>query len=296
MNSEVLVSLITIDYNSADHTAALIESLSLSIYQNWELIIVDNGTNSEAEARFKSLGKENISYIKPAKNLGFAGGNNVGIEQSKGEYVFFVNNDTEITPKLLGQLVSRFSDIPDLGIISPKIIFHNSNIIQYAGYTPLDWRMRNRAIGNKQEDSKDFQLLLPTFSAHGAAMMTRKSVIDKVGRMPELYFLYYEEMDWCQMITQCGYQVCVDQESFIYHKESMSIGKANPLKVYYLTRNRILYSKRNQAWKDRFSFWIYSYFIVFPAKAILYTLKGEVKYAKELLKAHLWNLTHKSHS
>ena len=293
MNEEPLVSLITIDFNSADYTAALIQSLKHSNYTNWELIIVDNGTNNTAKDRFKNCDQDSIFYYKPKKNLGFAGGNNYGIEKSKGEYVFFVNNDTEITPNLIGQLVSRFGSIPRLGIVSPKILFYDSEIIQYAGYTQLDWRMRNRAIGNKEKDGPLFNELSPTFSAHGAAMMTTRSIIKEVGLMPEEYFLYYEEMDWCQMIKKSGYKIYVDQHSVIFHKESMSIGKTSQLKVYYLNRNRILYSRRNQPRFKNLCFICYSYLIVLPIKSLKMLMQGQVRFAKELLKAHYWNFSHK---
>ena len=285
-----LVSLITIDYNSPQYTLALVESLKSSTYSNWELIIVDNAQNDEAARLLSDLGS-NIRFYTAPQNLGFAGGNNYGVEQAKGDYFFFINNDTEVTPELIGQLVSRMQSNERIGLISPKIKFFETNLIQYAGYTELSKTMRNEAVGSKQEDNDQYQSLIRTPFAHGAAMMTSRTVVEQIGMMPELYFLYYEEMDWSEIIKRAGLEIWVDQSAVIYHKESMSIGKLNPLKTYYLSRNRILFSRRNNPLLRNIFFVLYSYFIVLPLKSITFCLKREWDHLNSLVKAHLWHLS-----
>ena len=83
-----------------------------------------------------------------------------------------------------------------------------------------------------------------TAFAHGAAMMVRRSIIQKVGMMPEVYFLYYEELDWCTSISKMGYKICYVHNSKIYHKESVSTGRLSPLKVYYMNRARLNISQK----------------------------------------------------
>jgi GT2 family glycosyltransferase len=191
------------------------------------------------------------------KNLGFAGGNNWGIRQAKGEYIFIVNNDTEITPDLLHQLIAPFYKDPTIGVTSPKIkYFFEPGIIQYAGFNPMNpFTGRTSTVGDKEADNGQYDLSGPTFGAHGCAMMVKRGVIEKTGMFPEVFFLYYEEWDWSARIRKAGYKIWYTAEATIYHKESMSVGKQNPMKVYYHTRNRILYIRRNSSWYQRMVFY-----------------------------------------
>jgi GT2 family glycosyltransferase len=166
-----------------------------------------------------------------------------------------------------------------IGVVSPKIKFFNTNIIQYAGYTPMSLvTARNEAIGNKQEDSNQYTGLHPTPYAHGAAMMVKKMVIEKAGAMSEDFFLYYEELDWCEQIRRRGFSIMVDLDSVIYHKESMSVGKASPLKLFYQTRNRILFVRRNMPTLNKILFHLYFYTAVSPTKLLLYLVKHQKTY------------------
>jgi GT2 family glycosyltransferase len=132
-------------------------------------------------------------------------------------------------------------------MVCPKIKFAwGNNPIQYAGYTPLSKiTLRNSAIGCGEEDDGQYDTAHLTPYAHGAAMMVKREVIDKVGMMPECYFLYYEELDWSMMIRRAGYDIWYEPACTIYHKESQSTGQSSPLKSYYMTRNRLLFAKRN---------------------------------------------------
>ncbi|MCV9385028.1 glycosyltransferase family 2 protein [Reichenbachiella ulvae] len=285
-----LVSLITINYNTEDYTLELLASLQESEYENWELIIVDNSSRVDPTDKLNSLGNK-VNYYRSEQNLGFAGGNNKGVELANGEYYFFVNNDTEVTPTLIGDLIEKFQSNPHIGLLSPKIVYHNTNIIQYAGYTELtQLTLRNEAVGNKREDNGEFESFIPTPYAHGAAMMTSREVVNNVGLMPELFFLYYEEVDWSQSIKEAGYEIWVDQAAKIYHKESMSIGKGNPLKTYYLTRNRILFCRRHRDFFQNFLFFSYSWLFVLPLKSLQYLIKRDQKQLKAFVNAYYWHL------
>ena len=144
-------------------------------------------------------------------------------------------------------LIDRLESSPKIAMVCPKIRFSwGNNAIQYAGYTPLSKiTLRNSAIGCGEEDHGQYDAAHPTPYAHGAAMMAKREVIDKVGLMPECYFLYYEELDWSMMIRRAGYEIWYEPACTIYHKESQSTGQSSPLKSYYMTRNRLLFAKRN---------------------------------------------------
>ena len=244
MPQECELSIITINYNGLTDTCTLIETIPFN--DNLEVIVVDNASkNNEAdviENRFPQ-----VKVIKSEKNLGFAGGNNLGIIAAQGKYLFFINNDTIFKEFNVQSLIDRLESSPDIAVVSPKIRFAWGNHpIQFTGYTPLSKiTVRNQAIGFGEEDLGQYNTAHPTPYAHGAAMLIKREAIDKVGIMPECFFLYYEELDWSMMFTRAGYQIWYEPLCTIYHKESQATGQNSPLRTYYIVRNRLLLVKRN---------------------------------------------------
>ena len=232
-----------------------------------EVIVVDNAS-SQYEASIIEQRYPQVIVIRSKANLGFAGGNNLGIQAAHGRYLFFINNDTLLSPQpsalSLQPLVDRLESSSSIGAVCPKIRFTwGNNPIQYAGYTPLSSiTMRNRAIGCGEEDHSQYDTPHITPYAHGAAMMVKREVIDKIGLMPECYFLYYEELDWSMMIRRAGYEIWYEPACTIYHKESQATGQNSPLKSYYMTRNRLLFAKRNIGCPQRYLTYCYLIAIV----------------------------------
>ena len=292
-----LVSVITVNFNQPRVTEDLLRSFSLlNNYSTLEIIVVDNGSVINPvpgwEKKYPS-----VKFIRSEKNCGFAGGNNLGLSVARGDYMFFVNNDTEVTESLVRKLVSTLDENPKVGIISPKILYYQTRIIQYAGYTPLNYlTARNRCIGQFENDNGQYDIHIgKTGYAHGAAMMVRRQAIDKAGIIAENFFLYYEELDWCERIRKQGYQIWVNPEAVIYHKESMSVGKQSPLKEYYMNRNRILLVRKH-APRLYPVFLTYFLCIVTPVKIIRYLKLGQARFIPLFAKAIWWNFTHKTNS
>lgn len=292
MNTLPRVSIITINYNQLVHTCALLDSLRKLTYRNVEVIVVDNASAENPSDVITSRYPEVKLVVSPT-NLGFAGGNNLGISASTGDYLLFLNNDTETDPGFLEPLVSLFETNPQAGAASPKILYYNTGIIQYAGSTPLNpLTGRNKRIGYQEKDCGQHDCLKETGLAHGAAMMVPRRVIDRVGKMPELFFLYYEEIDWCEQIKKAGYKIYFVPASKVYHKESMSIGRTSPLKTYYLTRNRLLFMRRHTTGTIKILWILFFLFISLPKHMLAYVFRLETKQGKAFLKGLLWNLTH----
>ncbi len=240
------VSIITVNYNGYAITCELLDSLSRHNYNTCEIIVVDNGS----KANEAPLLKEKYPYIvalRSEENLGFAGGNNLGISHATRENLLFLNNDMTVTAGFLEPLIDRLYLSPTIGMVSPKIRFEYApERIQYAGYTPLRRiTMRNRLIGFNEEDRGQYDEARETPYALGAAMLVRKNIVEKAGMIPEIYFLYYEELDWCLRIRESGHSIWYEPLSLIFHKESATSGRLGPLKQYYITRNRLLFAKRN---------------------------------------------------
>jgi len=295
----ILISIITVNFHQPKVTIELLKSISLHHAKaNIEIILVDNGSKENNEKYFKDYYSELI-YVRSAQNLGFAGGNNLGISQAKGDYLFLVNNDTEITNGLLDQLAQTLAENPQVGIISPKInYFDDKSMIQYAGFTPMNYyTCRNSCVGQFEKDSGQYDnLVQPTGYIHGAAMMIRKEVLEKSGPMAENFFLYYEETDWCDQIRKAGYQVWVNTHALIYHKESISVGKNSALKEFFMNRNRILFIRRNAKIHQRFFFYLYFILFVTPRNMISYLIAGTPHFIPVLFRAIWWNVTNKTNS
>ncbi|MBC7566130.1 MAG: glycosyltransferase family 2 protein [Pedobacter sp.] len=294
-----LISIITVNFNQPQATLDLLKS----IYEcypkaNLEVIVVDNGSKEDLGEEFKNTNLH-VLYIRSEKNLGFAGGNNLGIKSAKGEYLFLVNNDTEFSSGLLETLTETMDANRSIGIISPQInYFDKKEIIQYAGFTPMNYyTCRNECIGQFETDRGQFNnIVAETGFVHGAAMMIRRSALKAVGNMAENFFLYYEEMDWCEQIKRAGFKIWVNTNALIYHKESMSVGKKSALKEFFMNRNRILFIRRNGTAMQKSFFWVYFICFVTPRNLIKYISEGNSSYISILLKAISWNITNKTTS
>ncbi|WP_143306706.1 glycosyltransferase family 2 protein [Chitinophaga vietnamensis] len=286
-----LVSVITVNYNNAAVTTALLASIRQHQYPRLEVIVVDNASQEDGSADFVAAYPE-VKIVKSPVNRGFAGGNNLGIEAAAGEYFFLVNNDTEFTPGLVSSLLDIFSQYPDAGIVSPKFHYYfHPGIIEYAGYKKVDVLTgRNAMIGCKEKDEGQYNVFSATAYAHGGAMMMKRSVVAQVGLMPEIYFLYYEEFDWCAQFKQKGYQIYYQPEALIYHKESMTTGKNSPLKTYYLTRNRILFMRRNVRWYQLWLFLLFFTVFTVPKHTLSFLLKREKAHLKAFWNGIAWHL------
>jgi GT2 family glycosyltransferase len=288
------VSIITINFNGTAVTADLLRSLEKITYPSIEVIVVDNSN--------KELGHQLpidfpwIKYIETGENLGFAGGNNRGIEAATGEYLFLLNNDTEVDPGFLEPLIARFQMDSKIGVVCPKILyFDEPETIQFAGFSPINpITGRGFSIGYLEKDKGQHDKAMPTSRAHGAAMLFSRTAYDKVGLMAELFFLYYEEMDYCERFVRAGYSIWYEPAGRIWHKESISTGKGSTLKTYYYSRNRLLYLRRNTFGPQRILMYIYYFLIAIPKNMLGYVTKGDWAHLKAFWKGLIWNFSNTS--
>ena len=278
----VEISIITINYNGLADTCALIETIPFK--DNLEVIVVDNASRNQAvETETISHRFPQVKIIKSNKNLGFAGGNNLGIKAAQGKNLFFINNDTIFKDFNIQALIDRLESSPTIGVVCPKIRFAwGSNPIQFTGYTPLSKiTVRNQSIGFGEEDQGQYDIPHPTPYAHGAAMLIKREAIEKTGLMPECFFLYYEELDWSMMFTRAGFQIWYEPQCTIFHKESQATGQNSPLRTYYLVRNRLLLVRRN--WHGVTKYLSYAY--LFGAVGLRDIIKNAITGKWDLLKA-----------
>lgn len=274
-----MISIITVNYNGFNDTCELIDTLPLND-DSLEVIVIDNASEKN-EALLIEARYPNVKAIRSNTNLGFAGGNNLGINAATGKYLFFINNDTIIKDFNINVLINRLESSNEIGMVCPKIRFvWEDNPIQFAGYTKLSRiTLRNKSIGFGEKDMGQHNTPHPTPYAHGAAMLVKREALEKVGKMPECYFLYYEEYDWSIMFRRAGYEIWYEPLFTIYHKESKSTGQNSPLKTYYITRNRLLLARRNEKTYIKYIIYCYLIGIVALRDILKYSLSGNFKLA-----------------
>lgn len=287
------ISIITINFNGFKDTCELIESLKTTIKSvSYEIIVVDNASKAKEYILLKERFPD-ITVISSKDNKGFSGGNNLGIKQAKGKYILLLNNDTLLKEDSLHYLIDTLEIQKNAGAVSPKIKFTTTDCpIQFAGYTPLSpITIRNSLIGMNEEDKGQYEKITQTPYTHGAAMMIKKEIIEKVGLMPEIYFLYYEELDWCTQMTNRGYTLWYNPQCTVYHKESQSTGQDSFLKIFYLTRNRLLYTWRNRKGAIKWIGIIYQMTIASAKNCLTYFLRKRIDLVKAIIKGNIAFIT-----
>ncbi|MBI5620958.1 glycosyltransferase family 2 protein [Candidatus Gottesmanbacteria bacterium] len=222
-------------------------------------IIVDNGSTDGSVPVIRKRFPE-VEIVETGKNLGFTGGNNVGIRRALAggaDYLWLLNNDTTVHPATLSALIAAFQDTR-VGIAGSKIYFtpgyefHKKRygkaelgkVIWYAGGL-IDWgNMYASHRGVDEVDSGQYDRMEETPFVTGCSMMVRKEVFDKIGFLDEKFFAYLEDLDFCLRAKQVGYTLLYEPQSKLWHKNAGSSSVGSGLHQYYMTRNRLLIGMR----------------------------------------------------
>jgi len=235
MNELPLVSVIVLNYNAGELLLNCVESLKKSTYKNLEIIVVDNissdGSQTECKERFSD-----IKLIQNKENLGYCGGNNVGIRQAEGQFIVILNPDTIVESDWLDELISAYKEFGD-GLYQPKILSLNEEgIIQSTGNMLHVFgfgfaRDKGNRISEKNENIEKIGY------ASGTCLFTTREVMDKVGLLDEFLFLYHDDLDLGWRAAHIGINSYYVPKSKIFHVESYSL-KWSAKKFYWLERNR----------------------------------------------------------
>lgn len=242
-----LVFIVILNWNGWQDTVACVESCHRLIWPNFRIVIVDNGSIDGSE-EFLRRRLTDVEIIQSGSNLGYAGGNNVGIQHamnSGADYVWLLNNDTVADPEALPALVEAMETDPSAGIAGSKIYYHQDpHRIWFAGGIWAKGRLRLRHLGAHKLDEGQFDELRETGSVSGCSMLVRSAVIRNIGLMDESYFLYWEDTEWCAKALAKGYRVLFVPGSHIWHKVSASAGKSAFIQYYYFTRNGFFFLRQ----------------------------------------------------
>lgn len=248
MNNNAQLAVILVNWNGTEDTINCIESINKSTFKDYVIIVVDNGSDV---AQLQKLIKcdFNITLIKTGENLGYTGGNNVGIDcalDKKAEYILLLNNDTYIATDALEKLMQSADSDKGIGILSPKIFFHpDRNLIWSAGASFDNTTLIGYLTGYKEENNELYNQQSDVDYVSGCAMLIQSQVIKKVGKLCDDYFAVCEDIDFCFRVKNEGYRIRYEPSATVWHIESSSSGGSDaPQYAYYQTRNYFLFHNR----------------------------------------------------
>jgi hypothetical protein len=234
------VSVIILNWNGWQDTLACVESCHRLDWPNFNIVVVDNASTDGSEELLRQ-NLADVVIIQSGANLGFAGGNNVGIRHAlecKADYVWLLNNDAVADPQALTALVECMEKHRDVAIAGSKIFYHaEPRKIWSAGGLWEKGRLHLRQRGANQVDQGQFEELCEIDSVSGCSMLVRSTFIEKIGLMDEEYFLYWEDSEWCARFRSRGYKVLFVPSSKVWHKVSVSTRQSSFSQYYYYTRN-----------------------------------------------------------
>lgn len=215
--------------------------------KNPTIIVVDNNSDNDEAGILQSKYGESITVLRSPHNYGYAKGNNLGISCAISlglKYICLLNNDTRVRENFFAELMYYLDTHPEVAFISPAIVSDKMEVQSTGGkISPLVGTPRyfNHNVPFASIRNKEIRCEILS----GACILFKSNYIEKLGYIPEAYFLFYEETEWCYQAKKKGY-VCASLAShYIEHKSSASIRRTNGLQEYLMERNRVVFSKRN---------------------------------------------------
>ncbi len=254
------VLIILLNWNGKNDTIECIESLKKLTYTEYDILVIDNGSSEDPSDAFKQLFPD-ILIIRNGCNLGFAGGNNIGIQYGldRGyEYLLLLNNDTIVDSGFLDELIDASDSDAKIGIVGPIIYqYDNKNVVQSAGMNVSKYGVKSDNIGYNEKDHGQFHASERDFIT-GCAMLVKRKVFEHLGGLDPKYFAYWEDMDFCMRARKKGFKIYFTPESRIWHKGSSSTGGyMNKTAYYYHIRNSVYFFFRNYSRIEFMTFFIF---------------------------------------
>ena len=249
MESKPLVSIILVNYNGMKDTVDCVKSIKENHYNNYNIIVIDNGSTEHTEDSMLQYIKKNSEYIRLEQNLGFSGGNNVGIqyaqEKFNPDYVLLLNNDTTVDTYFLINLIEAEKRYPHC-LLTGKIYYHSDqNRLWFAGGEYDRKTSRTIHYGFNEADNGDYDESKEISFATGCLMFIPKEVLNKAGLLSEEFFLYYEDTDLSYRIKATGKHILFCPRSVVRHVHTGSSGEWSPFFTYHVYRNRLIFIYKN---------------------------------------------------
>lgn len=260
MSNKPKVFIVILNFNSYEDTIQCVNSLKKVQYDNFEVVIVDNASKDNSYERLISEIPD-YSIIRSEKNLGYANGNNIGIKyalDNGADYVCILNNDVEVEQNFLSKLVEVMESDRSIGMTGPCICeFGKRDIIQAMGATVSLYTGVTSGINKGKYYSKVEKENLQVNCLYGTCFVIRREVFEKISLIPEDYFLFFEETEFCVKAKNSGFKLVCVYDSVVYHKGSSTIKKFQGLYYFFINRNRVIFIRRNSNTFQKLVFSIY---------------------------------------
>lgn len=286
------ISIVILNWNGKKHLKKCLLSIKKVSYFPFEAIVVDN-SSSDGSAEMVKKEFPQVVLVLNKKNLGYSGGNNVGIKKSTGSYVFILNNDTEVTEDFLDPLVAVMEKDATIGCVQPKLLYASDHMLlnavgSYFTSTGFLYHYGYR----KKSNPKQYNLPLTIYSAKGAGMLLRKSALEKVGLFDEDFFIFFEETDLCHRLWLAGYKIVYIPSSIIYHHEAVDTSKQmkDYTRNYLSFRNRICSFIKNLEGISMIKIFIVLFLIYFFL-LMFYIINLKWYLVKAVIMGIVWNIS-----
>jgi GT2 family glycosyltransferase len=246
------VATVVLNYRCEEDTLACVRALRTSTMLNQRLIVVDNAALGAEHDRLRARLDDRVTVLASGGNLGYAAGNNVGISAAlpdRPDFFFIVNPDVEVTPDALEALLTAAEEVPEAGVIgarivhgsdSPARLLYDGGVVDTARFGATSHLHMGRLLDDLPRTG-----VRDTDYVTGAGMLVRRSVIRHVGLLPEEYFLYFEETEFCLRVQQAGWRTVIADDALLRHHKRSSGALPTPYYVYYMTRNRLHFARRH---------------------------------------------------
>ncbi|MBI3261053.1 glycosyltransferase family 2 protein [Candidatus Berkelbacteria bacterium] len=288
-----MVSIVIVNLNGAAFLTGCLNSVAkLTHNPSFEVIIVDNGSSDHSKRlieRFSRNKRLSVKAIFNKANIGFCEANNQGAQAARGEFLLFLNNDTEVPQNLLAVLVAKLRQDPTIGIIQPKILLKDrpDHLDSVGGF--LTWTGFLNHVGIHEADQGQYDREFPVFSPKGACMMMRTKLFTKVGGFDTDFFAYFEETDLAWRVWLVGKRVVFYPSVAILHLMGRTTRTLEFNFIqFHSYKNRIASLIKNV---DTVSIWrVFAHIIIVIGLAMFYLLIGKWSSSRPIWRALGWNI------
>jgi GT2 family glycosyltransferase len=257
---QTTLAIIVLNWRSPTETLACLGSLTQVNCPGATVMVVDNGSDDDSVPRIRQHFPD-VPVVETGANLGYAGGNNVGIHHAleKGaEFVCILNNDVTVEPDFLAPLLAALQSAPEVGVTTPLVAEHAGGGRVWALGSAVNWRTAEVTRQHAAEPMTVWSRRDPfeVEIVSGAVMLVKREVFERVGLMDEGFFLYFEEVDWSLIVRQAGYRILAVPTSVVWHEVSATLGISSPAIDYYMTRNHLAFITRHWPSPRRQYLWV----------------------------------------
>lgn len=250
MSQSPFVAIVILNWQNASDTLDCLNSVMNLRYDNYCTIVVDNGSGDDSVERIRAAFPQ-LTLLALPDNLGYAAGNNVGIQQgieAGADYIFVLNNDTSLAPDMLARLVTVAEENPQVGMAGPKMYCYEPKDVIFAAGSMIEWQkgdIFHRGMFTADMIWEDSAKPEPVDFISGCGVLVRRELIEKAGALDLSFFLNYEDIEWCVRARRMGFDVWYVPEAVMWHKVSATLGEASPANTYYMTRNSLFFFWHN---------------------------------------------------